>query len=116
MAAQSRSSAAGKGLIVAVLLALAAVWASPAAADPPDWAPAHGYRAKHKHKYKYKQRHEEEYEHYASYVAPIDIRLGRCNRIWSAASSAVPRGPRSARRWSTRTTGRSASSAAPSSA
>ena len=52
MAAQSRSTGAGKGVLIAFMLGLAAVWSSPAAADPPDWAPAHGYRAKHKNKTK----------------------------------------------------------------
>ena len=43
-------------------------------ADPPPWAPAHGWRAKHKHKHK----HDEEYVSYRP--VPFGIDLGRCNR------------------------------------
>jgi len=44
----------------------------PVSADPPPWAPAHGYRAKQKGKHK---------KQYAdAYVAPYDLDLGRCNR------------------------------------
>ena len=39
-------------------------------ADPPPWAPAHGWRAKHKDKGRY--------AHYQP--VPFDIGLGRCNR------------------------------------
>lgn len=42
----------------------------PAWADPPPWAPAHGYRAKHKNKH----------DGRVAYRAPFDIDVGRCNR------------------------------------
>ena len=57
------------GLCAAGLAAFAMI-AEPAWADPPPWAPAHGYRAKHKGKH-----------HRASADrAPFDIDFGRCNR------------------------------------
>jgi surface antigen len=58
------------GLSVAVLAAVTLI-TEPAWADPPPWAPAHGYRAKHKQKGHY---------HNSGYRAPFDIDLGRCNR------------------------------------
>ena len=57
-------------LVVAALLVTG--WAAPAYADPPPWAPAHGYRAKGKHKNKHYQAYH--------FAAPFDIGLGRCNR------------------------------------
>jgi surface antigen len=63
------------GAIAALTLAVFAASSLPFAAayaDPPPWAPAHGWRAKHKHKGKDK---------YVAYrPAPFDIGLGRCNR------------------------------------
>jgi surface antigen len=62
------------GAIAAVTLAVFAASSLPltaAYADPPPWAPAHGWRAKHKHK-------KEKYVHYRE--VPYDIGLGRCNR------------------------------------
>lgn len=67
--------------------------ASPAYADPPPWAPAHGYRAKKRHK-KYKRKHRRgrrgDYEERRSYdapaivVAPVvaspHVDLSNCNR------------------------------------
>ena len=49
----------------------------PAFADPPAWAPAHGYRAKQKHKYQY--REERRYYEPVN-VPPFDIDVGHCNR------------------------------------
>ncbi|MDX1423908.1 MAG: RT0821/Lpp0805 family surface protein [Kiloniellales bacterium] len=82
--------------LFAVLVAGAA---APVAADPPPWAPAHGWRAKHddryddkhyhkrdhKHRRKhvYKRRHEHDHyerERYAGYQVPYGLDLGRCNR------------------------------------
>ena len=56
---------------LAVLFAFTASLATPqvAFADPPPWAPAHGWRAKHK------QRGDN-----VRYSVPFDIDLGRCNR------------------------------------
>jgi surface antigen len=53
-------------VFVASSLPLAAAYA-----DPPPWAPAHGWRAKHKHK-------KDKYVRYEP--VPFDIGLGRCNR------------------------------------
>ena len=61
--------------MVPVALAALVFLPAPAPADPPPWAPAHGWRAKHgdderyehrhkKHKHKHKHRHDEvRYEH-----------------------------------------------------
>jgi surface antigen len=79
-------------LVMATLVATAADSGS-ALADPPPWAPAHGYRAKHKHKHKHKHRHRHEYEHHHHHHyhydrdrypnhdrLPFGIDLGLCNR------------------------------------
>lgn len=58
----------------ALILICAGVWSAPAAAEPPPWAPAWGYRAKHKGKGKNKHRVQQ------AYTPPYDIGLGRCNR------------------------------------
>lgn len=55
-----------------------------ALADPPRWAPAHGYRAKHKskHKYKYKRHYKKQNLGYVT-AAPVvvpAVGLGNCNR------------------------------------
>jgi surface antigen len=60
--------------IGAIATAVIATVAGPASADPPPWAPAHGYRAKHKDKNKNKKQFAN------TYVAPFDLDLGRCNR------------------------------------
>lgn len=65
-----------KPLIVLLICLCAVVWSAPVSADPPPWAPAHGYRAKHKSKHKNKNRHRDQY----AYVAPFDLNIGRCNR------------------------------------
>jgi len=66
-------------LAYGLLAALIAAVAAPVAADPPPWAPAHGWRAKQHHKYKqkYKHRYDDDYGHYS---APYGLELGRCNR------------------------------------
>jgi len=87
-------------LVGALALVLAAGWSlAPAMADPPPWAPAHGYRAKQASK----QRHFH-HEHYRDrvYIAPIGVDLGRCNReavgallggvVGAAAGSTVGKG------------------------
>jgi len=70
-----RSLTAILGAVLATVLAAAPVM--PVMADPPPWAPAHGYRAK----YKYKQKH---YHHYYTaerlFISPVGVNLGRCNR------------------------------------
>ena len=51
----------------AVLMIMAAPVAT-AYADPPSWAPAHGWRAKHEHKHRHKHRDRQRdvhvYHHY----------------------------------------------------
>ncbi len=61
-----------KVLSAALILICVGVWSAPAAAEPPPWAPAWGYRAKHKGKNKHWVQQ--------AYVPPYDIGLGRCNR------------------------------------
>lgn len=64
-------------LAAALAATLVAVWsATPAFADPPPWAPAHGYRAKHK----YKHHSHPYYTKERRYISPIGVGLGRCNR------------------------------------
>jgi surface antigen len=58
--------------MAALILACGAVWSAPASAEPPPWAPAWGYRAKHKGKNKHRVQQ--------AYMPPYDIGLGRCNR------------------------------------
>ena len=58
------------GAVAAATLVVFAASVTPIAAafaDPPPWAPAHGWRAKNKQKQVY-------------YAAPFDIGYGRCNR------------------------------------
>ncbi|MBI1199444.1 MAG: glycine zipper 2TM domain-containing protein [Phenylobacterium sp.] len=55
---------------VAAVAAAAALTALPAAADPPPWAPAHGYRHKAAHRYDDRGR----------YVQPVVI--SRSDRVW----------------------------------
>ncbi|AKM09640.1 glycine zipper 2TM domain-containing protein [Croceicoccus naphthovorans] len=59
-----------KTLIVAVAAAGLALPAAPAFADPPSWAPAHGYRDKHERSYRRGDR----------YYAPRQMRRG--DRYW----------------------------------
>jgi surface antigen len=65
-------------MALGLLAALVAVSAAPVAADPPSWAPAHGWRAKQANKHQYKRRYED--DHYARSMAPYGLDLGRCNR------------------------------------
>ena len=58
--------------VAAMILACGVVWSAPASAEPPPWAPAWGYRAKHKGKNKHNVQQ--------AYVPPYDIGLGHCNR------------------------------------
>lgn len=50
----------------AAVLMITAAPVTMAYADPPPWAPAHGWRAKHEHRHKYRDRHREVhvYHHY----------------------------------------------------
>ena len=66
-----------KQAAVAALIAVCtAVWSAPVSADPPPWAPAWGYRAKHMGKGKGKNKHRVQ----QAYTPPYGIGLGRCNR------------------------------------
>jgi surface antigen len=94
-------SARTHALAAGVAAALMLVWAAPALADPPPWAPAHGYRAKKGHKDKHG---DDDYRYYRDrvYVAPLSAGLGRCNReavgtllggaVGAAAGSTVGKG------------------------
>src|SRR6185436_20211361 len=55
--------------ILALAAAALTLPAAPAFADPPPWAPAHGYRAKHA------------YDRYGRYVQPVA--LTRSDRVWA---------------------------------
>lgn len=71
------------GAVLAVTLALAVAlpipFAGGALADPPPWAPAYGYRAKHK--VKKRGRHKVEQFYQQAYRAPkVGIPSGTCNR------------------------------------
>ncbi len=73
-----RRLVAGLALLAAVAVALPA----PVQADPPPWAPAWGYRAKHGKKDKKKKQGSETVvvEQPAPFQIPYGIDLGRCNR------------------------------------
>ncbi len=78
----SRRSPLAATIIAAVAIGIAAP-AAPVFADPPPWAPAHGYREKHKNKHKGKGRHRNrQVEAPASpeYVRLPENGIGECNR------------------------------------
>lgn len=60
--------------LAAVLFVMEPVLVS---AEPPSWAPAHGYRNKHKG---HDDEHEHEHEHGSVVAADIGISTGTCNR------------------------------------
>lgn len=68
-------------LMPALIAALALATTGPAAANPPSWAPAYGYRAKHEHGHEHEHEHHD-YQREGSYQAPpsIGIAQGQCNR------------------------------------
>ena len=70
------------GLALALIFGLAALPAVEAAyADPPPWAPAHGWRAKNKSKSKHKNKHQVVVVQpsYYDYAPTLGIDGGRCN-------------------------------------
>lgn len=67
-------------VIGTILAAFVVVAITPVSADPPPWAPAYGYRAKHKGKSKGKHKKKYAYELAQAYKPPFDLNLGRCNR------------------------------------
>lgn len=88
---QRLSRVAGAGLVALALSAQALV--APAGligsdavrAEPPPWAPAHGYRAKHGHKHGYEHGHGHKHRGdertvYAERERTFGILDGRCNR------------------------------------
>jgi len=78
--AETWLSSAGKSLavvLVAVCFTLSDL--APVSADPPPWAPAHGWRAKQKHKQKHKYKNRAYYDDRV-YTAPFDLDRGVCNR------------------------------------
>lgn len=60
-----------KGLISAIVAAAVTLPAAPALADPPPWAPAHGWRAKQR---------DAVYDRHGRYVEPR--RISRNDRTW----------------------------------
>lgn len=78
-----------RALALALAAGLVGAVPPPAAADPPPWAPAWGWRAKHAHKhlkhyykglyYPYPLHYYDPYPDLA-YGIPFGINLGRCNR------------------------------------
>ena len=69
------------GLALALVLGLSGAF-EPAYADPPPWAPAHGWRAKHKHKNKGKHKQHIRAERDAP--SAVNMRVGEnedLNRI-----------------------------------
>lgn len=48
--------------LLGLVVSIESAWA-----DPPPWAPAHGYHAKHKHKDKHKQKHKHKHDHEYEY-------------------------------------------------
>lgn len=82
----------GKSLLVlSIISILLPIWSeSMAYADPPPWAPAHGYRNKHHHGDRHEDRDDEDDDDdrrgvivvpaQPVYVAPYGIAQGTCNR------------------------------------
>lgn len=73
--------------VTGLVIAVTGIWSlAPglAYADPPPWAPAHGYykdgKGKGKGKHKGKKKGKHSVEHQESYIAPFDLNLGSCNR------------------------------------
>ena len=73
---------ARKALAVGLISLFSGLWTfEPVFADPPAWAPAHGYRAKEKQKYKEKYKYKADKGYYEPVnVPPFDIDVGHCNR------------------------------------
>lgn len=59
-------------------LAAFALVSEPVQADPPPWAPAHGYRAKKKAKGKYKHKYKRSYVEQRAYALPPGLQGGHC--------------------------------------
>lgn len=70
---------AARASVALVAAAFLITGTAPVKADPPPWAPAHGYRDKHPGKGKgHKRKHRGGYEE--AYVVPFGIDMGTCNR------------------------------------
>ena len=78
-------SMTGKSAAVSLLL-LAVAWSAPTLGDPPDHAPAHGWRNKHHDDDEHHYKHRDDDEHYyvgytgVRYDNDYEISSGRCNR------------------------------------
>ncbi len=79
MLSRKRFQSILKPVLIGAIVALAA---PPAIyADPPPWAPAHGYRAKNKHKQKFKARYQQYDETaYVQSTRDYGIAHSTCNR------------------------------------
>ncbi|HYE37367.1 glycine zipper 2TM domain-containing protein [Methylocaldum sp.] len=69
----------------AIFLAFILIFPQGAYSDPPDWAPAHGYRNKHKDKHHDRDYYDDRYEHrethhYHDRDHDYGVRSGRCDR------------------------------------
>ncbi|MGF1609336.1 MAG: RT0821/Lpp0805 family surface protein [Kiloniellales bacterium] len=69
----TRKSFAALAIGLAMILGPTAAWA-----DPPPWAPAHGWRAQQGHKHGHKQKHKQ--YHAQPSGLPFGLDLGTCNR------------------------------------
>ena len=76
-------------IVAGLTLCVAFAAPPPAYADPPPWAPAHGYRAKHDHdrKHNHKHKHDDDDDDdddrrivYVPYDAAYGIDRGQCDR------------------------------------
>ena len=81
----SSPQAQRKIFAASLAVAISCVWAlTPglAYADPPPWAPAHGYykNGKGKGKLKGKNKGKHKVEQHDTYLAPFDLNIGTCNR------------------------------------
>jgi hypothetical protein len=69
-----------KRLFAATAALALALPATPALADPPSWAPAHGWRERHDDRAAYHRDDRGRYDRYGRYVEPQ--RLSRSDRVW----------------------------------
>ncbi len=66
--------------LCAVTLSAPVLFSKPAFADPPRWAPAHGYKGKQKRKHSRKRHRRESYQPRAAATSLPRITLDNCNR------------------------------------
>lgn len=92
-----RRTVSWQSTFITAILGIALAMPASVLADPPPWAPAHGYKNKSKHKHKHKKQHkrhkkqkhyqEQEHHHdvyvrevYGYEVPELGVFQGRCNR------------------------------------